>query len=212
MRVLEGIAGRRPTALEEAYQVFRLERQGNLVAPRTLEFYDRRIGELIAWLRSEAPTVERVEDVGVNHLRAFRAFMTERRRPDGQPLQAATLHASRVSNHTLIATMFFGSVALAHVGIDWTPSSLDIAMEVQDNDDQGDGGYDNQQTFTNPAWYDGTNTYRDALGLTPNNVVDQNETANPPWAIPSHTQPANDWLRLTIAGSGFSTYDTACRV
>ena len=86
MRVLEGIAGRRPTALEEAYQVFRLERQGNLVAPRTLEFYDRRVGELIAWLRSEAPTVERVEDVGVNHLRAFRAFMTERRRPDGQPL------------------------------------------------------------------------------------------------------------------------------
>jgi hypothetical protein len=70
MRVLEGIAGRRPTALEEAYQVFRLERQGNLVAPRTLEFYDRRVGELIAWLRSEAPTVERVEDVGVNHLRA----------------------------------------------------------------------------------------------------------------------------------------------
>ena len=55
MRVLEGIAGRRPTALEEAYQVFRLERQGNLVAPRTLEFYDRRVGELIAWLRSEAP-------------------------------------------------------------------------------------------------------------------------------------------------------------
>ena len=83
MRVLEGTTGRRPTALEEAYQVFRLERQGNLVAPRTLEFYDRRVGELIAWLHSEAPAVERVEDVGVNHLRAFRAFMTERRRPDG---------------------------------------------------------------------------------------------------------------------------------
>ncbi len=88
MRVLEGIASRRPTALEEAYQVFRLERQGNFVAPRTLEFYDRRVGELIAWLHSEAPTVERAEDVGVNHLRAFRAFMTERRRRDGQPLQA----------------------------------------------------------------------------------------------------------------------------
>lgn len=103
MRVLEGIAGRRLTALEEAYQVFRLERQGNLVAPRTLEFYDRRVGELIAWLHSEAPTVERVEDVGVNHLRAFRAFMTERRRPDGQPLQAATLHASHRAIHTFLA-------------------------------------------------------------------------------------------------------------
>lgn len=103
MRVLEATAGRRPTALDEAYQVFRLERQGNLVAPRTLEFYDRRVGELIAWLRSEAPTVERVEDVGVNHLRAFRAFMTERRRPDGQPLQAATLHASHRAIHTFLA-------------------------------------------------------------------------------------------------------------
>ena len=93
----------RPTALEGAYQVFRLERQGNLVAPRTLEFYDRLVGESIAWLHSEAPTVERVEDVGVNHLRAFRAFMTERRRPDGQPFQAATLHASHRAIHTFLA-------------------------------------------------------------------------------------------------------------
>ena len=103
MRVLEGTAGRCPTALEEVYQVFRLERQGNLVAPRTLEFYDRRVGELLAWLRSEAPMVERVEDVGVNHLRALRVFMTERRRPDGEPLQAATLHASHRAIHTFVA-------------------------------------------------------------------------------------------------------------
>ena len=71
--------------------------------PGRCEFYDRRVGELIAWLHSEAPTVERVEDVGVNHLRAFRAFMTERRRPDGQPLQAATLHASHRAIHTFLA-------------------------------------------------------------------------------------------------------------
>lgn len=74
MRVLEGTALRRATALEEAYQVFRLERQGNLVAARTLEFYDWRVGEFIGWLRREAPTVERVDDIDVNHLRAFRAF------------------------------------------------------------------------------------------------------------------------------------------
>jgi hypothetical protein len=75
MRVLEGTALRRATALEEAYQVFRLERQGNLVAARTLEFYDWRVGEFIGWLRREAPTVERVDDIDVNHLRAFRAFL-----------------------------------------------------------------------------------------------------------------------------------------
>jgi hypothetical protein len=51
-----------------------LGRQGNLVAPRTLEFYDRRVGELITWLGSEAPAVERIEDVGVNHLREWVLF------------------------------------------------------------------------------------------------------------------------------------------
>jgi hypothetical protein len=120
--------------------------------------------------------------------------------------------ATSVSNRTLIAGMYFGSTELARVGLDWTPSSLDVAFEVQDNNDQGYGGYDNQQTFTSPEWYDGTNFYTDRLALTPNNVADQNETANPPWAIPSPTDPAADWLRLTIGpGSGFSTYDTACR-
>jgi hypothetical protein len=89
--------------LEEAYQVFRLERQGNLLTPRTLEFYDLRIGELIAWLRREVPTVERVEEIDVNHLRAFRAFMATRPRPDGRPLQAETLHASHRAIHTFLA-------------------------------------------------------------------------------------------------------------
>ena len=103
MRVLEGTAVRRATALDDAYQVFRLERQGNLVAARTLEFYDRRVGELIDWLRSEAPTVERVEDVDVNHLRAFRAFMATRPRRDGRLLQAETLHASHRAIHTFLA-------------------------------------------------------------------------------------------------------------
>ena len=55
MRVLDSAALQRPSPLEEAYQVFRLERQGNLLAPRTLEFYDRRVGELIDWLRRSCP-------------------------------------------------------------------------------------------------------------------------------------------------------------
>jgi hypothetical protein len=37
MRVIDGTAARRKTPLEEAYEVFRLERQGNLVSIRTLD-------------------------------------------------------------------------------------------------------------------------------------------------------------------------------
>ena len=33
------------TELDDAYAVFRLERHGNLVTPRTLEYYDLRIGD-----------------------------------------------------------------------------------------------------------------------------------------------------------------------
>src|SRR5438105_12929071 len=85
MKVLDGTAVRSPTQLQDAYELFRLERQGNLVTPRTLEFYDLRIGEFFAWLGRDAPGVERIADVDVNHLRRFRAYMAAR--PGG--LQAA---------------------------------------------------------------------------------------------------------------------------
>jgi len=35
MKVLDGTAVRSPTQLQDAYELFRLERQGNLVTPRT---------------------------------------------------------------------------------------------------------------------------------------------------------------------------------
>jgi site-specific recombinase XerD len=74
-----------------------------LVTPRTLEFYDLRIGEFFAWLRREAPAVERVEDVDINHLRGFRGYMASRPRPDGKPLSAETVHASYRAVHTFFA-------------------------------------------------------------------------------------------------------------
>ena len=41
VRVLQGTArGRRLTPLEDAYDQFRLERQGNRLSPRTLASYD----------------------------------------------------------------------------------------------------------------------------------------------------------------------------
>lgn len=133
MRVLEGIAGRRPTALEEAYQVFRLERQGSLVAPRTLEFYDRRVGELIAWLHSEAPTVERVEDVGVNHLRArthSSAICSGWSRPRPTTLSAGPVVGyieRNVQNSGNLADLGEGSQAPQGVGLPSTLRALSVA-------------------------------------------------------------------------------------
>lgn len=103
MRVLDGTANNSRTQLQDAYELFRLERQGNLVTKRTLEFYDLRIGEFFAWLRREAPGLGRIDDVDVNHLRGFRAHMAARPRPDGKPLQPETLHASHRALHTLFA-------------------------------------------------------------------------------------------------------------
>ncbi|TMB88197.1 MAG: hypothetical protein E6J45_11630 [Chloroflexi bacterium] len=82
MRVLDGTAVRSPSQLQDAYELFRLERQGNLVTPRTLEFYDLRIGEFFAWLGRDAPGVERI---------------------DGKLLQPETLHASHRAVHTFFA-------------------------------------------------------------------------------------------------------------
>lgn len=47
--------------------------------------------------------MERVEEVDINHLRAFRAYMASRPRPDGRPLHAETVHASHRAVHTFMA-------------------------------------------------------------------------------------------------------------
>jgi hypothetical protein len=54
MRVIHGGAqGPRRTALEDAYDHFRLERQGNRVSPKTLLAYDYHLGPFFDWLRRE---------------------------------------------------------------------------------------------------------------------------------------------------------------
>lgn len=95
---LHGSAG-----LAEAYELFRLERQGNLVTPRTLEFYDLRIGEFLGWLSRAVPGVDAVDKVDVDHVRLFRAYLAQRRRRDGRLLQPETLHAAHRAVHTFFA-------------------------------------------------------------------------------------------------------------
>ena len=74
MRVIHGTAPRPRSALQAAYDEFRLNQQGELVSPRTLEYYDDRIGQFLDWLAQERPEVRRVggpgrgDDAGVQGL------------------------------------------------------------------------------------------------------------------------------------------------
>ena len=66
MRVINGaLAERRPTPLLEAYQHFRLDRQGLPVSPATLRLYDHTVGVFLRWLAEPCPEVRRFEDLEV---------------------------------------------------------------------------------------------------------------------------------------------------
>ncbi len=66
MRVITGAAEARVrSGVEAAYDHFRLERQGDLASPRTLEHYDYMFGQFLRWLEAERPQVRRVEDLDV---------------------------------------------------------------------------------------------------------------------------------------------------
>jgi hypothetical protein len=50
--VIQGTAaGRRRSPLEDAYDQFRLERQGNRLSPRPLGSYDYHMDRFFGWLR-----------------------------------------------------------------------------------------------------------------------------------------------------------------
>ncbi len=98
MRVLAGTAaGRRRTPLEDAYDQFRLERQGNRLSPQTLASYDYHIEGFFAWLRSEHPGVRQFKDLTVEVLRVYRAQMASRDSHRGRPFSAETLQDSHAS-------------------------------------------------------------------------------------------------------------------
>lgn len=76
MRIIHGTTTqRRPSPLEEVYAHFRLDRQGMPVAPRTLGFFDEKVGAFLAWLRREHSEVVRLEDLEVTTVRQYRVEM-----------------------------------------------------------------------------------------------------------------------------------------
>ena len=74
---------RRQPPLVVGYEHFRLDRQGQLLSPRTLIYYDETVLPFLRWLEAEG--VRRFDEVDVGRVRIYRAFlatkMGKRRRP-----------------------------------------------------------------------------------------------------------------------------------
>jgi integrase len=98
IRMIQGTAaGRRRTPLEDAYDQFRLERQGNRLSARTLASYDYHVDRFFAWLRAEHPQVRQFKDLTVDVMRVYRAEMASRDGHRGRPLAAETLQDSHAT-------------------------------------------------------------------------------------------------------------------
>ncbi len=98
MRVISGTARPRgQSSIEAAYDHFRLERQGNLVSPHTLEHYDYFILYFLEWLEGAHPEVSSFEGLEVGVIRHYRAQLAAGVGRRGRPLQPTTLSdASRL--------------------------------------------------------------------------------------------------------------------
>ena len=80
--------------LREAFDLFRLEKQGALRSPATLDFYDLHLGKFFAWLELRCPEVGRFADLDADILRRFRAELAASPARYGRQLQPESLHAS----------------------------------------------------------------------------------------------------------------------
>src|SRR5262245_10133169 len=77
-------AARRQPAMRAGYEHFRLERQGALVSPSTLDYYDAMVLPFLTWLDGEG--VQRFEHLDVNHARLYRARLASTPGRHGRPL------------------------------------------------------------------------------------------------------------------------------
>ena len=92
------LVGRRrsdaPNQLHEAYDLFRLEKQGALLSPSTLHFYDLQLAKFFAWLDRNHPEIDRFDALNADVVRRFRAELAATPGRYDRPLQPESLHAS----------------------------------------------------------------------------------------------------------------------
>jgi site-specific recombinase XerD len=79
----------RHSPIESGYQHFRLERQGALLADKTLLYYDEMVRPFLRWLAGEG--VGRFDDLNVGLVRTYRAQLAARTSQHGRPLQPKTI-------------------------------------------------------------------------------------------------------------------------
>jgi site-specific recombinase XerD len=92
IRVLPGgvpSPARRQPPLGAGYEHFRLERQGALLSPKTLQYYDGMVLPFLKWLDTEG--VQRFDHLDASHVRLYRAQLAVRPGRSGRTLAPKTL-------------------------------------------------------------------------------------------------------------------------
>jgi site-specific recombinase XerD len=80
---------RRQPPLVVGYEHFRLERQGALLSPKTLIYYDETVLPFLRWLEAEG--VRRFDEIDVGRVRTYRAFLATKMGKWGRPLAPKTI-------------------------------------------------------------------------------------------------------------------------
>ncbi|HEX6548169.1 MAG TPA: hypothetical protein VF134_05455 [Candidatus Dormibacteraeota bacterium] len=93
-RVLHLPTGSGPSQLRDAYELFRLEKQGSSLSHWTLDYYELHLGRFFGWLEAREPAVRRFADLDADTLRRFRAELAVTPHRFGGQLQPSTLPCS----------------------------------------------------------------------------------------------------------------------
>ncbi len=105
LRVIDGTATAVPprrSAIAAAYDHFRLDRQGNLMSPKTLERYEWAFTVFSEWLESAHPEVHSFETLDVGVVREWRMALAARPTRSGRLYQPATIHSAQVMLKTFL--------------------------------------------------------------------------------------------------------------
>src|ERR1041385_6099381 len=80
--------------VEDAYELFKLEKRGDRVSGNTLDFYDQEVGKFMRWLGDSSPEALRFDSLDDVVLRRYRADLAEGVTRHGRPLQTESLRAA----------------------------------------------------------------------------------------------------------------------
>ncbi len=80
--------------LREAYDLFRLEKQGALRSAATLDFYDLHLGKFFRWLSANHPAVTSFGELDADIVRRYRAELASTPARFGRQLSPESLHCS----------------------------------------------------------------------------------------------------------------------